>query len=298
MPASTRILVVDSDATSQGDVQQILVSHRFVALGGTDLGEETVTMARAFQPQVILLNLDNGQKSYRVAELVASEFAEAHLIAFTRRRDIDSAEQNARICFDGYPLKVAPADERALLAAIESALTGKEEAPEEQAPVAAEKEHDEPSPPLRAASSSPVAGHGGPVTQSPSGQSTEPFVRRFADTASEWLLTHSPQTEERMMAALAEDVQAPSFGGSGRDAVRRGLQGLAWRLGSDFRLVPSDLDGGTVLAVMVATRDGHWHRAGHFVVQSARGSRVSYVDYVDYRENEPSGDGERPADGD
>ncbi len=82
-----------------------------------------------------------------------------------------------------------------------------------------------------------------------------------------------------MLAALSEDVQAPSFGGSGRDAIRRGLEGLAWRLGGDFRMVPSDLGGGPVLAVMVTTRDGRWHRAGHFVVQFAAGSRVTYFDY-------------------
>jgi DNA-binding NarL/FixJ family response regulator len=286
MPASTRILVVDSDATSQGDLQEILVSRRFVALGGTDLGEETVTMARAFQPQVILLNLDNGQESYRVAESVASEFPEAHLIAFTRRKDTDSAEQSARVCFDGYALKVAPADERALVAAIESALTGpEEEMPEEQVPFAADDGHNEMRPSPLVDSPSPVAGRGRRVAPSPSGQSAEPFLRHFAETASEWLLTRSLRAEERLLATVAEDVQAPSFGGSGHDAVRRGLEGLAWRLGRDFRLVPSDLGGEPVLAVMVATRDGHWHRAGHFVVQSAGGSRVSYIDYC---EDEPS----------
>jgi hypothetical protein len=250
-------------------------------------------MARAFQPHVILLNLDSDQESYRVAELVASELPEAHLLAFTRRKDTDSVEKSARVCFDGHPVKVAPAEGRALLAAIESVLTGsEEEAPEEQAPIEVSDEDEEVCPSPRVDSPSPVAGRGGPVTQSPSGQSTEPFLRRFADVASEWLLTHSPRTEERMQAALAEDVQAPSFGGSGRDAVRRGLEGLAWRLGSDFRLVPSDLGGGPVLSVMVATRDGHWHRVGHFVVQSAGGSRVSYFDYC---EDEPSGKPEREA---
>lgn len=297
MPASTRILVVDNDATSQGEVQQILVSHRFVVLGGTNLGEETVTLARAFQPQVVLLNLDSGHEAYRVADLVAREFPETHLLAYTRRKDADSAEQSARVCFDGHPVKVTPSDERALLTAIESALTGsEEETPEEEAPVAALGERDEPSPPPPAASPSPASGRGGLVT--PAWEGPEPLLRRFADMASEWLLTRSPRAEEGLLATLAEDVQAPSFGGSGRDVVRRGLEGLAWRLGSDFRLVPSDLGGGTVLAVTVATRDGHWHRAGHFVVQSADSRSVSYLDYVDYREDESSEDGESVPDGD
>ena len=284
MPDSTRILVVDSDATSQGDVQGILVSRRFVVLGGADLGEETVTMARTFQPQVILLNLDNGPESYGVACTVASELPEARLIAYTRRKDIKSVEQSARAGFEGRPVKVVPASEKALLAAIESALTGEEEetpeeeTPEEQAPVVADDEHEDMGP-------SPQVDSASPVVPPWSGASAEPFLRYFADLASEWLLTRSPQAEERLMAILAEDVQAPSFGGHGRDAVRRGLQGLAWRLGSDFRLIPSDLDGGPVLAVMVETRDGQWHRAGHFVVGIVDDSTVSYFDY---REDEPS----------
>ncbi len=295
MPASTRILVVDSDTTSQGDVQEILASHRFVVLGGTDLGEETVAMARAFQPEVVLLNLDSGPESYGVAELVTSEFPEARLIAYSHRRDADSMAQSARKAFGERPVKVVPAEERALLAAIESALTGQEEAPEEQAPVAADAGHEEVRPSPRVISEIPAAWRGWPGTPSPSGEGAEPFLRLFAEMASEWLLTRSPKAEERLLATLAEDVQAPSFGGRGRDVVRRGLEALAWRLGSDFRLVPSDLDGEPVLTAMVETRDGLWHRAGHFVVRAAGGSTVSYIDY---REDEPSEGGERPPDSD
>jgi len=290
MQASTRILVVDSDATSQGDVQEILVSHRFVVLGGTDLGEETVTMARAFQPQVVLLNLDDGQESYRVADLVARECPEARLVAYSRRKDAESVVQSAWAGFDGRPVKVVPAEERALLAAIESALAG----PEEQAPVAAVDRHEDVRPSPRVISPSPVAWRGGLIPPSLSGERAEPFLRRFAEMASEWLLTRSPWAEERLLATLAEDVQAPSFGGRGRDVVRRGLEGLAWRLGNDFRLIPSDLGGETVLAVVVETRDGHWHRAGHFLVGVADGSTVSYFDY---RGDEPSGAGEKVSDG-
>jgi DNA-binding NarL/FixJ family response regulator len=229
MPVSTRILVVDSDATSQGDVQGILVSHCFVVLGGTDPGEETVTMGRAFQPQVILLNLDNGQESYNAARLVARECSEARLIAYSRRKDTESLEQSARVRFDGHPVKIVPAEERALLTAIESVLTGPEETPEEQAPVPADDGHKEVRASPRVDSRSPEPRRGGLVPPSPSGQSAEPFLRHFAEMASEWLLTHSARAEEKLLATLADDVQAPSFGGGGRNAVRRGLEGLAWR---------------------------------------------------------------------
>jgi hypothetical protein len=91
------------------------------------------------------------------------------------------------------------------------------------------------------------------------------------------------------MATLAEDVQAPFFGGRGRDVVRQGLEALAWHLGSDLRLVPSELSEETVLAVMVEANDGRWHRAGYFVLRVSRDSTVSHLDY---RSDEPSGEGE------
>jgi DNA-binding NarL/FixJ family response regulator len=291
MPASTRILVVDSDAASQGDIQGILVSNRFIVLGGTEIGEETVTMARAFQPQVILLNLDDGEESYRVADLIAGEFPEAHLLAYSRRKDTEPLDPSAWADVEERPIKVVPTEERALLAAIQSALTGQEEipeeqAPEEQAPVAADDADEEARPSPQMDSPGPVAWRDELAAPPWSGEGAEPFLRRFAETASEWLLTRSPRAEERFLATLAEDVQAPSFGGSGRDAVRQGLEGLAWRLGNAFRLVPSDLDGEPVLAVMVETRDGRWHRAGYFVVRVGDANSISYFNYLD---DEPSG---------
>lgn len=286
MPASTRILVVDSDAASQGDLQGILVSNRFVVLGGTEIGEETVTMARAFQPQVILLNLDDAQESYRVADLVAREFPEAHLLAYSRRKDTEPVDPSAWAGFEERPIRVVSAEERALLAAIQSALTGQEEVPEEQAPVAADDADEEVRPSPQTDSPGPVAWRDEPAAPPWSGEGAEPFLRRFAETASEWLLTRSARAEERFLATLAEDVQAPSFGGCGRDTVRQGLEGLAWRLGNAFRLIPSDLDGEPVLTVMVETRDGRWHRAGHFVVRVGDGNSISYFNY---RDDEPSG---------
>jgi DNA-binding NarL/FixJ family response regulator len=282
MPASTRVLVVDSDATSQGDIQRFLVCRRFVVLGGADLGEESAAMARAFQPEVVLLNLDDGRESYSLADVVASEFPETRVIAYSRRKDVQPA--SAAMCFGDRPVRVVPAKEKTLLAAIESALGG---APESEA-VAIDSARDESGPPATVGPTDSGGWRGGRPT--PLQPGTQPFLRRFAEVASEWLLTRSPQAEERLLAALAEDVQAPSFGGRGRDAVRRGLEGLAWRLGNDFRLIPSDLGGEPVLAVVVETRDGHWHRAGRFVVRAANGSAVSYFDY---RAEERAGDDKR-----
>ncbi|KKL49385.1 hypothetical protein LCGC14_2316060, partial [marine sediment metagenome] len=120
-------------------------------------------------------------------------------------------------------------------------------------------------------------------------ENLNPFLPHFAQLASDWLLTRSPQAEQSLMATLAEDVQAPIFGGRGRDVVRQGLEAIDWHLGSGLRLVPSELGEEQVLAVMVEANDGRWHRAGYFVL---RVSRDSTVTYLDYRSDEPLADGE------
>ena len=283
MPARSRVLVIDNDAISQGEIQKLLVSRRFVALGGTDLGEEIVTVARAFQPQLVLLSLDNGQESHAVADLVLSEFPEARLIVYSHGKDLESVNLDVGGGLGHRRVKVVSTDERALLAAIESALT----TPPEQAPIEAGNGSPKttPLPPLAPASGDPW----GAGRTALSRASLQSFLLHFAQLVSDWLLSRSPQAEQSLMATLAEDVKAPFFGGRGRAVVRQGLGALSWHLGSDLRLVPSELSEGTVLAVMVNANDGRWHRAGYFVLRVSRDSTVSYLDY---RSDEPPEEGE------
>ena len=279
MPARSRVMVIDNDATSQGEIQKLLVSRRLVALGGTDLGEEIVTVARAFQPQLVLLSLDNGQESRAVADLVLSEFPEARLVVYSHGKDLESVSLSVGGGLGHRRVKVVSTDESALLAAIESALT----TPPEQAPIAADNGSPKitPLPPLAPASGDPW----GAGRTALSRDSLQSFLRNFAQLVSDWLLSRSPQAEQRLMATLEEDVRAPFFGGRGRDVVRQGLGALSWHLGNDLRLVPSELNEETVLAVMTEANDGRWHRSGYFVLRVSRDSTVSYLDY---RSHEPS----------
>ncbi len=279
MPARSRVMVIDNDATSQGEIQKLLVSRRLVALGGTDLGEEIVTVARAFQPQLVLLSLDNGQESRAVADLVLSEFPEARLIVYSHGKDLESVSLSVGVGLGHRRVKVVSTDESALLAAIESALT----TPPEQAPIEADngRPNTTPPPPLAPARVDPW----GAGRAALSHESLQSFLRHFAQLVSDWLLSRSPQAEQSLMATLAEDVRAPFFGGRGRAVVRQGLGALSWRLGGDLRLVPSELNEETVLVVMVEANDGRWHRAGYFVLRVSRDSTVSYLDY---RSHEPS----------
>ncbi len=279
MPARSRVLVIDNDATSQGEIQKLLVRRRFVALGGTDLGDELVTMARAFQPQLVLLSFDNGQESHAVADLVLSESPDARLIVYSHGKDLESVSLSVGGGLGHRRVKVVSTDESALLAAIESALT----TPPEQAPIEADNGRTEitPLPPLAPASKQ--ASDAGRAALSR--ERLQSFLPHFAQLASDWLLSPSPQAEQSLMATLAEDVQAPSFGGHGRDVVRQGLEALSWRLGRDLKLIPGELGAETALAVMAPANDGHWHRAGYFVLRVSNDSTVSYLDY---RSNEPS----------
>ncbi|MCH7522727.1 MAG: hypothetical protein IH920_02990 [Chloroflexi bacterium] len=296
MPAGTRVLVIDNDATSQGEIQKLLVRRRFVALGGTDLGDELVTMARAFQPQLVLLSLDNGQESHAVADLVLSQSPEARLIVYSHGKDLESVSLSVGGGLGHRRVKVVSTDERTLLAAIESALTTPQEqvpiepaltTPREQAPIEAVNGHQAaaPLPPV----APPSGGPSGSRLATLSRESLQSFLPHFAQLASDWLLTPSPQAEQSLMATLAEDVQAPSFGGHGRDVVRQGLEALALRLGRDLKLIPSELGAETALAVMAPANDGHWRRAGYLVLRVSKDSTVSYLDY---RSNEPLAEGE------
>ncbi len=263
----------------------LLVRRRFVALGGTDLGDELVTMARAFQPQLVLLSLDNGQESHAVADLVLSESPEARLIVYSHGKDLESVNLSVGGGPDYRRVQVVSTDERALLAAIESALTTPRE--QEQAPIGADNGHQEktPLPPVAPPSGDPW----GAGRAAPSRESLRSFLPHFAQLVSDWLLTRSPQAEQSLMATLAEDVQAPFFGGRGRDVVRQGLEAIYWRLGSGLRLVPSELGEETVLAVMVEANDGRWRRAGYFVLRVSRDSTVTCLDYLN---DEPLAEGE------
>ena len=259
----------------------ILVRRRFVALGGADLGDELVTMARAFQPQLVLLSYDNGRESHAVADLVLSEFPDARLIVYSHGKQLESVSLSVGGGLGHRRVKVVSTDETALLAAIESALTTPQE--QEQVPVEADNGRPEitPLPPLAPASGDPWGAGRAALSR----ESLQSFLRHFSQLVSDWLLSRSPQAEQSLMATLAEDVQSPSFGGSGRDIVRQGLEAIIWRLGSDLKLIPSELSEETVLALMAPANDGRWRRAGYFVLRVSNDSTVSYLDY---RSDEPS----------
>ncbi len=287
MPGGTRVLVVDSDVESQGEIQKLLLRRRFVALGGADLGEETLAMARAFRPDVILVNLDNGEESRRMADSVAGELPQTRIVLYSRRGNGQSAGSGSSVSLGDRGLRVVSASEKTLLETIEAAL----QAPPGPAPVVADngqrrQERDV---------SRPVAVPGGEARVSGptprSRQDALPFLRHFAQLACDWLQTRSSRDEESLMATLAEDVQAPSFGGRGRRAVLHGLGTIARRLGTDMRLVPGELDWEPVLAVLVSGDDRQWHRGGHIVLRLNENS----VGYIDYREDEPTD--EAPAEG-
>ncbi|MBI1885733.1 MAG: hypothetical protein HYS09_05400 [Chloroflexi bacterium] len=52
-----RILVVDPEPDSRAEVQNLLVQSRHIVVGGMDYGDETVSLAREFAPEVVLVSV-------------------------------------------------------------------------------------------------------------------------------------------------------------------------------------------------------------------------------------------------
>ncbi len=109
-------------------------------------------------------------------------------------------------------------------------------------------------------------------------------LSQFAELANSWMLRRSPQSEEALLGALAEDMRAPSFGGVGRDAFLDALARLARLFQDGLRLTTGELGAEPVLVAVVQQEDGHWQRVGYFMVGRAGSGAIAYLDY---RENEP-----------
>lgn len=106
-----------------------------------------------------------------------------------------------------------------------------------------------------------------------------PALSQFAELVNSWMVSRSPQSERALLAALAEDVWAPSFARDGRDAVLDGLAELTWRFESGLRLTPGELGATPVLQAVVQQGDGNWQRVGYFLVRRAATGAVAYLDY-------------------
>lgn len=107
------------------------------------------------------------------------------------------------------------------------------------------------------------------------------ILLRFAQLADEWITTRSAEAQDALLKALAEDVRAPSLGGRGREAVRRGLQALAARFGHRFRLTVGQLEACPVLLALAQQDDGHWRPVGYFVVEMANNGAIVQLDYYE-----------------
>ena len=106
-------------------------------------------------------------------------------------------------------------------------------------------------------------------------------VSRFAQLASDWLVTRSPEAQEALRAALSKDVRVSSLGASGPEAALKGLERLADRFGNRCRLALGELNRTPTLIALVQQDDGTWRAVGHFLVGLAANGAVTYLDYVE-----------------
>ncbi len=123
-----------------------------------------------------------------------------------------------------------------------------------------------------------------------------PTLLRVAQLVSDWLVSRSSEAEEALLAAVSDDVSVGPMRKSGSNELLRSLEGLRFRLDSEFSLVLGQADAISALVVMVE-REGRWVRAGHFEVGLAPGGLIAYFEYhEDNADPEPEESALRTAD--
>ncbi len=122
-----------------------------------------------------------------------------------------------------------------------------------------------------------------------SAEVSAPILVRVAQLVSDWLVTRSAGAEEALLAAVADDVRVGSMGKSGLKELLRSLEGLSFRLGGNFSLVPGGPDVEPTLVVMVQ-RKGRWVRAGRFEVGLVLGGSITCFEYHEDNADAKSGE--------
>lgn len=273
MRNTVRVLVADGDVGNQSEVQELLVRHRrFIVTGGTDGVEETRTLVREFQPDLLLVNVDDPVNLRDLATSTTETLRGTPIITYSRQPHADAAKEAPGLWIAQH--LVTPVGERELLAAVESALGG----PQQPLQVPITKDQRAARDPL-----TPTVAPQQELTEAAALQTVEgkaPLMKRLAELISDWTRAPSSSAQEAFLNALAENVCSPAFGGDfGREAVRKGLKSLASRLGGPFIVVLAERSGKPILNVLVQQDDGSWECSGHFLVGFGTDGTVTYLDY-------------------
>ena len=281
MRNTVRVLVADGDVGNQSEVQELLVRHRrFIVTGGTDGAAETETLAREFQPDLLLVNVDDPANLHDLATSLGETLRGTPVITYSHQPHADAGKEAPGLWIAQH--LVIPVGDRELLAAIESALGGLQQS--WQLPFS-KNQLPERDPLTSTAAPNQELSEAAALL---SVEGKAPLMRRFAELVSDWTRAPSSSAQEAFLSALAENVCAPAFGGFGREAVRKGLKTLASRFGSPFIVVLAEHSGKPILKLSVQQDDGSWEYAGHFLVGFGANGTVTYLDYHADEPEEPA----------
>ena len=94
MAENARVLIVDEDAESRGDVQRRLVKSQFVVAGACGYGAQALSLASEVAPQAVLVGLEEPMaRSLQTIEALCGVLSYVPLIAYSSRTDAESVRR-------------------------------------------------------------------------------------------------------------------------------------------------------------------------------------------------------------
>jgi CheY-like chemotaxis protein len=127
MPEPLRVLVVDDDSDTVFTLAKLVQHWGYDGLNASR-GEDALSMAKSFRPDVVLLDMAMpGMDGIQVARdlLAMTELQGVQIIAISGHQDLDTQTRAAQIGIHHYILKPAQATEVQKLLAVRCAELGR-----------------------------------------------------------------------------------------------------------------------------------------------------------------------------
>lgn len=94
MAENARVLIVDEDVESRGDVQRRLVKSQFVVAGACGYGAQALSLASEVTPQAVLVGIEEPMaRPLQTIEALCGVLSHVPVIAYSSRKDAESARR-------------------------------------------------------------------------------------------------------------------------------------------------------------------------------------------------------------
>ncbi len=125
MAGNPRILVVDQDFETRGELQKGLVRASFIVVGGVGYGAEALSLAAELKPNVVLVGVeDPPARALQSIESLTELLPDSPIVAYSSQKDAESARKAMVAGARDYLTKPLKMDE--VIKAIRTALSQQE----------------------------------------------------------------------------------------------------------------------------------------------------------------------------